>query len=227
VRPHTVAAAGIDQENLRPASGSAAETVEIDPERPEFVAARRILNQAGVRKFPLDGELVIGVWADLDGPEIRAALKTIQSDVYPVRYLDGPGTPEEYKGRQVAGEPLPMNVLHAVMENPTAPWEVRDQMLAEMKWCPDGTPWEKWKAQARIEVAREDAVAPKSVRVLPEPAKPESPSVSRARLPKPVAPDSELRLLWDGPDEDSEIQPDEYSELQRGDQNRRRRSALP
>jgi hypothetical protein len=70
-----------------------------------------VLNRAGVRIMALEGGATIGVWSDLDGPEVRAALRTFGSDGLPVRYLDGAGVPMHYKARRVEGEPVPMNVL--------------------------------------------------------------------------------------------------------------------
>ena len=64
----------------------------------------------------LDGVITIGVWSDLDGPEVRAALRTSESDRVPVRYLDGGGIPMRYKVRRVEGEPVPMNVLSAMKD---------------------------------------------------------------------------------------------------------------
>jgi hypothetical protein len=112
---------------------------DVDPARPDLGAARRILNEYGVRKFCLPtGELIIAIWSDLDCVEIRAALRAIRADVYPVRYLDGPEVPVEYKGRSVPGEPVPKNVLAAMLETPQAPWVVRDRMLRKMHWTPNG-----------------------------------------------------------------------------------------
>src|ERR1035438_4073764 len=43
------------------------------PAQSEVDRACQILNAEGVRIMRLDGRFVIGVWSDLDGPEIRAA----------------------------------------------------------------------------------------------------------------------------------------------------------
>ena len=80
----------------------------------------------------LDGESTIGVWSDLYGPDTRAALLTLQNDDLPVRYLEGPGIPDQYKYRSVAGEPVPMTVLAEMERLPKMPWNVRDRMLEEM-----------------------------------------------------------------------------------------------
>lgn len=62
----------------------------------------------------------------------------------PVHYLDGAGVPVRYKVRRVDGEPVPMNVLIEMEKQvEDEPWVVRDRMLAEMGWSPDGIPWEE------------------------------------------------------------------------------------
>jgi hypothetical protein len=58
---------------------------ELDPEEP--ARALRVLNEAGVRLMEIDGTLTIGMWSDLDGPEIRGALRSLNSAELPVRYL--------------------------------------------------------------------------------------------------------------------------------------------
>ena len=65
--------------------------------------ASALLNGTGVRIMRLDGRYTIGVWSDLDRPEIRAALRTVGMDQLPLRYLDGPGFPMRYKSRSVQG----------------------------------------------------------------------------------------------------------------------------
>jgi hypothetical protein len=96
--------------------------------------ARRLLNQAGVRIMTLEDGEAIGAWSDLDGPEIRAALRACKKGGFAVRYLDGAGIPEHYKLRRVEGEPVPLSVLREMEKCPEAPWEVRDRILAEMGW---------------------------------------------------------------------------------------------
>jgi len=59
----------------------------------------------------LDGVATVGVWSDLDGPELRAALRVFAPEALLVKYLDGPGIPARYKLRRVDGEPVPMGVL--------------------------------------------------------------------------------------------------------------------
>jgi hypothetical protein len=95
-----------------------------------------ILNRTGVRIIALESGTAIGVWSDLDGPEIRAALQASGLDRYPVRYLDGPGVPARYKARRVAGEPVPFDVLIEMERNPGEPWKTRDRMLDEIGWQP-------------------------------------------------------------------------------------------
>jgi hypothetical protein len=95
-----------------------------DPDPAELARASAVLNRAGVRIMALEGGATIGVWSDLDGPEVRAALRTLGSDRLPVRYLDGAGVPMRYKVRRVEGEPVPMNVLAEMERHPTEPWKV-------------------------------------------------------------------------------------------------------
>src|SRR5262249_8740090 len=95
------------------AEATSAESPEIEaaPDPAELARASAVLNRAGVRIVALEGGATIGLWSDLDGPEIRAALRTFGSDRLPLRYLDGASVPVRYKVRRVAGEPVPMNVV--------------------------------------------------------------------------------------------------------------------
>jgi sugar phosphate isomerase/epimerase len=111
-----------------------ADSREIEAETEQARSARRLLNRAGVRIMILESGATIGVWSDLDRPEIRAALRTLGNAGLPVRYLDGAGVPMHYKVRRVAGEPVPMNVLAEMERDPADPWKIRDQMLNEMGW---------------------------------------------------------------------------------------------
>jgi len=56
-----------------------------------------VLNRAGVRIVQMGGVFTIGVWSDVDGPEVRAALRTLHMHELPLRYLDEDGIPESYK----------------------------------------------------------------------------------------------------------------------------------
>lgn len=100
----------------------------LEPDPAELARAAGVLNRAGVRIMSLEGRATIGVWADLDGPEVRAALRILGADRVPVRYLDGAGIPMRYKLRRVAGEPVPMSVLAEMKQHPADPWKVRDRM---------------------------------------------------------------------------------------------------
>ena len=88
--------------------------------------------------------LTVGVWSDLDCPNIRLALRTLHLHQLPILYLDGAGIPLRYKTRRVAGEPVPANVL-AGMERCIGeePWEVRDCLLTEVNWTPGGIQWDR------------------------------------------------------------------------------------
>ena len=59
-------------------------------------------------------------------------------DHVPVGYLDGPGVNPRFKLRREAGQPVPLDVHHAMEQNPEEPGIVRDQMLSKMCWCPNG-----------------------------------------------------------------------------------------
>ena len=49
----------------------------------ELARASALLNRAGVRIMALEVGATIGVWSDLDGPEVRAALRIFGSDTVP------------------------------------------------------------------------------------------------------------------------------------------------
>jgi hypothetical protein len=119
----------------------------------ELNQARAVLDGAGVRLMEIDGVPTAGIWSDLDTPEVRAALRSLGWGTQPIRYLDGAGVPMQYKVRHVVGEPVPMSVLVA-MEQSERPWEVRDQMLAAMRWRPRGVPYCEWSADQLGELFR-------------------------------------------------------------------------
>ena len=146
---------------------TSAESPEIEavPDPAELARASGVLNRAGVRIAALDGGATIGVWSDLDGPEVRAALRTFGSERLPLRYLDGAGVPMRYKVRRVDGEPVPMNVLAEMERHPAEPWKVRDRMLNEMGWCSKRIPWAEWKASALNRPFQEQGVAGKPGRL--------------------------------------------------------------
>jgi hypothetical protein len=113
---------------------TSAEPIEIAaaPDPAELARASALLNRTGVRIMALDGSAAIGAWSDLDGPEVRAALRTFGLDRLPLRYLDGFPVPTRYKARRVEGEPVPMSVLTEMERHTVEPWKVRDRMLNEM-----------------------------------------------------------------------------------------------
>ena len=106
--------------------------IEAGPDPAELVRASGVLTRAGVRIMALEGGTTIGVWSDLDGAEVRAALRTCGSGGLPVRYLDGADVPLRYKLRRVGGEPVPINVLREMERHPADPWNIRDRMLNQM-----------------------------------------------------------------------------------------------
>jgi hypothetical protein len=95
--------------------------------------ASRVLQQAGVRLMNLDGVMTVGIWSDLDSEDLRWSLAVYGSGDSPWKYLDGPGIPACYKLRKVPGDPIPQDILGAMLEVPEKPWEVRDRLLAALK----------------------------------------------------------------------------------------------
>jgi hypothetical protein len=59
---------------------------EADPK--ELTRAGRVLSAAGVRLIEIDGELIVGLWSDLDSLAVRQALHLFGSGELPIRYLD-------------------------------------------------------------------------------------------------------------------------------------------
>lgn len=139
--------------------------IEVAPDPAELARASSVLNLAGVRIMALEGGATIGVWSDLDGPAVRAALRTFGSDGLPVRYLDGTGIPMRFKARRVEGEPVPMTVLAEMERQPADPWKVRDWMLNEMGWGSKGITWAEWKAAAVNRLFQEQGVTGRPGRI--------------------------------------------------------------
>lgn len=108
--------------------------METEPSSLELMRASAVLRRAEVCIMELEDGLAIGVWSDLDGPEIRDALRISGSDSLVVRYLDGGGIPMSYKLRGVQGEPVPLSVLAEMERNQAEPWEVRDRLLKDIGW---------------------------------------------------------------------------------------------
>jgi hypothetical protein len=135
-------------DSLRPAFQSAIETLRAGkaevirlisgPESPDMVHARKVLNRAGVRILILETGPAIGIWSDLDGPEIRAALRTLGNAELAVRYLDGAGVPMDYRAPSIEGEPVPTEVLKEMERQTAEPWNIRDRMLKEIDISPKG-----------------------------------------------------------------------------------------
>lgn len=146
---------------------TSAESSEIhtEPDPVELARASTVLNRAGIRLMQLDGVTTIGIWSDMDGPEIRKALCTFGSDRLPVRYLDGAGIPVRYKLRRAAGEPVPMNVLAEMERHPEEPWKVRDRMLKEMGWYSAAGSWTEWKASAMNRLFEQQGVTRRPGRI--------------------------------------------------------------
>lgn len=113
------------------------------PHQLDLSRACAVLNRAGSRIVVLETGTTIGVWSDLDGPEVRTALRTLGLDQLPVRYLDGAGVPMRYKLRRVKGDPVSMSVLARMEQHPNEPWKVRDsihgQESGQRRECGQGT----------------------------------------------------------------------------------------
>jgi hypothetical protein len=108
--------------------------IEASPDPADLARASTVLNRTGVRIMALEDGAAIGVWADLDGPEIRAALSILELDRLPIRFLDGDGIPMRYRQRRVPGEPVPLDVLIEMERAAADPWVVRDRKLGEIGW---------------------------------------------------------------------------------------------
>jgi hypothetical protein len=60
----------------------------------------RLLNLAGVRIMRNGSGLQIGIWQDLDSPEIREAIRALGLDVHPVVCLETAEVPIRFKVRR-------------------------------------------------------------------------------------------------------------------------------
>lgn len=116
------------------------------PSEPERASANELLGRVSMRLMSPPEGTAVGLWSDLDRPEVRAALAVFGSDKLPIRYLDG-DVPMKYKVRRVPGEPVPLAVLEAMLRAPAEPWVVRDKMLEAMNWHPHGISWAEWQVQ--------------------------------------------------------------------------------
>jgi hypothetical protein len=92
--------------------------------------ALSLLNSIGARIVVFAaGYEATGIWSDLDGPEVRSAIRTLGRGDLPVLYLDSPGCPDHYKVRRVPGETIPLSILTAMEAAASEPWRVRDELL--------------------------------------------------------------------------------------------------
>jgi hypothetical protein len=114
---------------------------EPEPGQEAIDRAGAVLSRVGMRLMELEGGTTVGLWSDLDAPEIRAALRVFGSHLLPLRYLDGPGIPARYQLRRVAGEPVPESVRVEMERHPAEPWKIRDQMLSGMGGPPKERKW--------------------------------------------------------------------------------------
>lgn len=90
------------------------------------------LRTTGTRFMRLNGAAAVGVWSDQDGPELRRALRTLELDRLPFRYLDSDGAPNEYKLRRIPGEPVSLTVLRIMQSNLKEGWRVRESIRVSL-----------------------------------------------------------------------------------------------
>jgi hypothetical protein len=122
----------------------------------EMDRASEILSWAGMRLMELDGVMTVGLWSDLDCPEIREALRVFGSGEAPVRYLDGPSVPDRFKLRRVAGDPVPLSVLAEMEQHSEEPWKVRNELLLKMDWH-QASSWNVWVRRRNDRIFLRDA----------------------------------------------------------------------
>jgi len=67
-----------------------------------------------------------------------------------------------YKLRKAPGEPVPASVLAAMEQESNQPWVIRDRMLEEMGWSPNGIPWAEWRARSLNKLFLEQGVTGQS-----------------------------------------------------------------
>jgi hypothetical protein len=86
----------------------------------EEAGAVRLLNLTGVRIIRYGSALQIGIWEDLDGTELRAALRVAGLHVHPVVYLESAEAPIRYKVRhcpdRVPGESFERWLVRALSQ---------------------------------------------------------------------------------------------------------------
>lgn len=88
----------------------------------EQIAALRLLNLAGTRIMRTDSGFQVGIWEDLDGPELRTAIRSVGMSAYPVLHLEDAGVALQYKVRRCPerckGESFASWVKRAEAANP-------------------------------------------------------------------------------------------------------------
>jgi hypothetical protein len=73
-----------------------------------------------------------------------------------------------FKLRRVPGEPVPSKVLAAMEQEQNQPWVVRDRMLEEMNWTPEGVPWATWQAASLNRLFEQQGVRGEPGKIKPE-----------------------------------------------------------
>lgn len=120
----------------REAALQALKTAQLSEQETEKGLA--VLNRTGTRLIVFAaGDEAVGIWSDLDGPGLRAAIRTLSLGDLPIVYLDSPKCPDVYRVRRVAGQPVPMSVLSAMEDIELAGgegWRIRDTLLRAKRW---------------------------------------------------------------------------------------------
>lgn len=98
-----------------------------NPVNSEVQDAMNLLRRTGTRLMRLPSTAAVGVWSDQDGPELRRALRALELDRLPFRYLDGDSVPAWYKLRRIPGQPVSLSVLRIMERDPKSGWRIRDE----------------------------------------------------------------------------------------------------
>jgi hypothetical protein len=103
------------------------------PDPRELDRAHAVLRRYEVRRIVVDGQEAVGIWSTQDGPHLRAAIR-IAGWPGPIRYLDGRGIPDKYKGTRLPDDPPPLAVVDEMQANiDNEPWILRDRRMAGVR----------------------------------------------------------------------------------------------
>jgi hypothetical protein len=91
------------------------------------------LRRSETIRIVIDGAEAVGIWSTQDSPAIRAAIR-IAGWPGPIRYLDGRGIPDKYKGTRLPDDPPPLAVVDEMQANIDGePWTIRDRRMAGVR----------------------------------------------------------------------------------------------